>query len=124
MTYLVDSNIFIYAADTDSEASRFLSQADSFYYASVTRIEVLGYHSITAEDQYNLRALFSKGQKIRLSDAIENKAIELREQRNISLGDAIIAATALLGNHTFVTRNSDDFQWIESLEILNPYAQR
>jgi predicted nucleic acid-binding protein len=37
------------------------------------------------------------------------------------LGDAIIAATALVHGLTLVTRNVDDFKHIAGLELENPF---
>lgn len=39
----------------------------------------------------------------------------------MSLGDAIIAGTALAYGLPLMTRNVADFDWIDSLEILNPF---
>ncbi len=38
----------------------------------------------------------------------------------MSVGDAIIAATALTYQETLATRNIDDFEWIETLNLINP----
>jgi toxin FitB len=46
------------------------------------------------------------------------------EQRKMSLGDSLIAATALAQGLTLVTRNIRDFQWIETLDVLNPFEDR
>jgi toxin FitB len=48
-------------------------------------------------------------------------AVGLRRQRKMSLGDSLIAATALAQGLTLVTRNIRDFQWIETLDLLNPF---
>ena len=53
-------------------------------------------------------------------DVLE-RAVSLRQQRKMSLGDAIIAATALVHDLTLVTRNVDDFRWIADLRLLNPF---
>ncbi|HBA67376.1 MAG TPA: hypothetical protein DCZ48_14605 [Methylococcaceae bacterium] len=47
-------------------------------------------------------------------------AVMLRQQRKMSVGDAVIAATALEYHQTLVTRNVDDFDWIEGLKVINP----
>jgi predicted nucleic acid-binding protein len=47
-------------------------------------------------------------------------AIELRQQRAMSLGDALIAATALNENIALATHNTKDFSWIKSLTVLDP----
>jgi toxin FitB len=56
-----------------------------------------------------------------VNENIVEKAISLRQQRKMSLGDAIIAATALEYNATLVTRNSSDFDWINNLMLENPF---
>jgi predicted nucleic acid-binding protein len=38
----------------------------------------------------------------------------------MSVGDAIIAATALTYRETLATRNIDDFKWIDGLDVINP----
>jgi predicted nucleic acid-binding protein len=51
------------------------------------------------------------------------KTIHLRRTyKKLKLGDAIIAATALVHGFTLVTRNTKDFKNIEGLEVLDPYA--
>lgn len=40
----------------------------------------------------------------------------------MSLGDALIGATALVHDLTLVTRNIHDFGWIDGLLLLNPFA--
>jgi hypothetical protein len=39
----------------------------------------------------------------------------------MSLGDALVAGTALAHGLTLVTRNVEDFQWIQGLSLLNPF---
>ncbi len=41
----------------------------------------------------------------------------------MSLGDSIIAATALEHHQTLVTRNITDFDWIEGLKVFDPLAK-
>ncbi len=42
----------------------------------------------------------------------------------MTLGDSLVAATALAYQLTLVTRNTNDFDWIEDLPLLNPFATR
>lgn len=122
--YLIDSNIFIYAGNANSDTDEsflFLAGLSAFYYASVTMIEVLGFHRLDAEDKVILETIFMKGQEIQLSQRVKEKSIALKQERKISLGDAIIAASALVHDATLVTRNVDDFRYIDSLQIFNPY---
>lgn len=124
MTYLIDSNIFIYAsnAESDEEASyQFLTRLDAYHYASVTKIEVLGYHQLDSEDKEILEEMFIKGKEIPLSKEVEDKAIELRQERKMSLGDSIIAASALIFETPLVTRNIEDFSHLADLLVYTPY---
>jgi len=41
----------------------------------------------------------------------------------MSLGDALIAATALIHGLTLVTSNVKYFEWIEDLSVLDPLGQ-
>jgi toxin FitB len=50
-------------------------------------------------------------------------AIELRRQRKMSLGDALIAATALEHRLILATCNVKDFEWITGLKIVNPIRE-
>ncbi len=58
-----------------------------------------------------------------VSDAVIQKALTLRQQKKMSLGDAIIGATALIYRLTLVTSNIKDFEWIEDLSVLDPLKQ-
>lgn len=55
-----------------------------------------------------------------LLDRVIHKATILRQQKKMSLGDAIIASTAIVHNKILVTRNIKDFSWIEDLKLHNP----
>jgi predicted nucleic acid-binding protein len=55
-----------------------------------------------------------------LSPAIYQCAIALKQQQKMSLWDALIAATALEYKEPLVTRNTQDFQWISHLSVINP----
>jgi predicted nucleic acid-binding protein len=48
------------------------------------------------------------------------QAITLRQQRKMSLGDSLIAATALAYEIPLATRTVKDFDWISGLTLINP----
>ncbi len=56
-----------------------------------------------------------------IDDQVISKTINIRQNNKIALGDAIIAATAIVYNLTIVTRNISDFKNIENLMVVNPY---
>ena len=117
---LLDSNIFIYATQPDYNEMRHWLLNETLATSEIVLVEVLGYHLINEDDKKDLETLFDLTKTIPVSWIIIEKAIALRQQRKMSLGDAIIAATALINNLTLVTRNTGDFSWIESLTIYNP----
>ena len=59
-------------------------------------------------------------QEFPLTQPVLDEAVRLRQQRRMSLGDALIAATALVHGLRLVTRNVDDFRWVDGLNLLNP----
>lgn len=60
---------------------------------------------------------------IYLTPASYEIAIQLRQQRKLTLGDALIAATCLELGYTLATCNTGDFAWIEELKVFNPLEE-
>nr|WP_227788985.1 MULTISPECIES: type II toxin-antitoxin system VapC family toxin [unclassified Nodularia (in: cyanobacteria)] len=84
-------------------------------------MEVLGYHQLNDEDKTYFEEFFNASQILPVSQAVIEQAVRLKQIRKMSLGDAIIAGTALVYDLTVVTRNTDDFRWINELKLLNPF---
>jgi predicted nucleic acid-binding protein len=84
-------------------------------------VEVLGYHQLDDEERQYLEAFFRLARVLLLSQAVLAQAVALRQQRKMSLGDALVAGTVLVHGLTLVTRNVEDFQWIQGLSLLNPF---
>lgn len=118
---LLDTNIFIYLAN-GSIAPGALGDTD-IAYGSITKMEALGYGQITVAEQSYLEALFVECEQLELDEATIQRAIRLRQQGRISLGDAIIAATALEQDCELWTANTEDFEKIEGLRLHNPLAK-
>ena len=55
-----------------------------------------------------------------VNELVIDKAIELRQQRKMLVGDAIIAATAIINQAELYSRNTTDFDWIPTLRLINP----
>ena len=116
--FLLDINIFVYLSNGTLQCS--LVQDIDIAYASITKIEALGYNEITAAEQDYLAQLFNECQQYDLSETIIELAIKLRLRKKMSLGDAIIAATALVYGLELWTANTKDFAGIEGLKLHNP----
>ena len=58
-----------------------------------------------------------------LDKEVTKKTIELRRNQNkLKLGDAIIAATAIVHQLTLVTNNIKDFKDIKGLPVIDPHS--
>jgi len=121
---LLDSNIIIYAAQPEHAALRQFIETHAPAVSVVSYIEVLGYHKLTEEDRQFLEQFFQTAERLPLSEAVVQWAVKLRQRRKVSLGDSIVAGTAIAHERTLVTRNTDDFRWIEEIKLLNPLAER
>lgn len=117
---LLDSNILIYAAQPQYHFLVPLVIDDSNAVSIITKIETLGFPHLSAADKLYLESAFRILQILDLSYEIAEKAVELRTLRKIPLGDAIIAATALVYKCPLVTRNVTDFRHIPDLILENP----
>ena len=118
---LVDSNILIYAAQPAHAHLRQFIAVHAPAVSAVSYVEVLGYHQLNDEERQYLEAFFHLARVLPLSQAVLDQAVALRQQRKMSLGDALVAGTALAYGRTLVTRNMEDFQWIHGLSLLNPF---
>ena len=119
---LLDTNIIIYACKSGGDWLSTWTEDPSAAIASVSRVEALGYHRITSAEDAALRRFFSANPSYPLDDEVIERAIALRKQKNMGLADALIAATALEYDLPLVTRNTDDFERIGGLRIINPFA--
>ena len=91
--------------------------------SAISRVEVLGYHQLSDQDRQYFERFFQVARVFDISAAILDQTITLRQQRRMTLGDAIIAGTALVHGLTLVTRNTKDFQWISGVALLNPFEE-
>ena len=118
---LLDSNIIIYAAQAENEFLREFIVENSPYVFALSCLEVLGYHKLSDENKGYFEEFFDASQILSISQVVINQAVKLKQIKKMSLGDAIIAGTALVYDLTVVTRNIDDFRWINQLNVLNPF---
>lgn len=117
---LIDSNIAIYASQSQHLALRLFLDSISRSVSIVSYVEALGYHRLTADAEDYIMDFFRGSSVLPLSDAVAQEAVSLRQQRRMGLGDAIIAATAMVHGLALVTHNTGDFRWIANLELLDP----
>ena len=120
--HLLDSNIVIYATSPSGAGLHQFVRAQDTAVSAVSRVEVLGYHQLTPLAEAAFHRFFQLATVFAVTDRVIDRAISLRQTRKMSLGDALIAATALVHAIPLVTRNVNDFRWINGLTVLNPFG--
>jgi predicted nucleic acid-binding protein len=125
--YLIDTNVIIgilNGAIPKKNALKLAKIIDTYFLVStIVNIESLGYYSIKPDDKIRISRFLSKATTFYIDKKIQEKAIEIRQNKKMKLGDSIIAATALIHNLTIVTRNETDF-WGLGLTIYNPFDEK
>jgi predicted nucleic acid-binding protein len=119
---LIDSNLIIYAAQPSNAPLRHFIAANNPAVSAISFVEVLGFHRLTPDDKRVFQRFFASAQIFHVTPPILDTAVTLRQQRRVSLGDSLIAATAIIHNKTLLTRNLDDFRWIPGLRLFDPLA--
>ena len=117
---LADSNLIIYAASGNYPDLLHWFLDNEISVSAISLVETLGYHNLKPKEKSALVTIFSELIILYPTPEIFQSAIDLRQQRALSLGDALIAATALYHGLALATHNTKDFGWIESLEVLDP----
>lgn len=119
---VLDSNVVIYFCDPRHETLRNWLKKYKLVISTIGQVELLGYHEITRMEKDLATAFFSKCRLVKIDQSIIQLAIELRQQKKMSLGDAIIAAMALDEQLPLITANTKDFEHIEKLELIDPLS--
>lgn len=125
--YLIDSNVIIdYTSNRLPEkGSNFVEQIFNTYFliSVAVKIEVLGFDDVQPK-LLKMEEFIDSATLLPLDEAVTKQTILIRRKhKKIKLGDAIIAATAMVHNLTLVTRNTNDFKNISSLRVINPFEQ-
>ena len=119
---LLDSNVIVFAARPEHGDLRAFIAQHSPAVSAVSYVEVLGYHKHSESQRALFESFFAAANVLPLSDAVLREAILLRQQRQMSLGDSLIAGTALTHGLKLVTGNTADFRWIPGLTLIDPFA--
>lgn len=108
---ILDSNVIIYSNQPGYESLLAYLETNrvELKVSLITRLEVLGFHKITAQDKADFDRFFSSVSVLPISSEIIDEAIRLKQQRKRLPGDAIIAATGLIYDLPVLTNNTADF---------------
>ncbi len=123
---IVDSDILIDVARGDSDAINCLlglEKTSALAISAVTQLElIVGCRNKT--ELKELEKFLNRYQILRITDQISDRAVDLLTQYFLSHGLLIpvglIAATALVYDEAFISKNQRDFRFITGLNLL-PY---
>lgn len=118
--YLVDSNIIVYSYLPEYIYLRDFLVNEPTFISEISRVEVLGYHKITAEEETYFKYIFTLIPIVIPTSQVFDEAIAIRRKHNLSLGDSIIAATAIVHKLSIYTRNLSDFDKVTGVNCINP----
>lgn len=119
---ILDSNLIIYSAKPEYPGLRRWIAIKSPAVSAVSIVEVLGYHKLSDEDRLHFEEFFAAARVLPVSDAVVARAVTLRQARKMSLGDSLIAATALVFGQELSTHNVKDYDGIPDLVVIDPIA--
>jgi predicted nucleic acid-binding protein len=118
---LIDSNVIIYAMQPEHADLRQWVATHAPAVSAVSYVEVLGYHQLSANEESLLRQFFAVSTILPIDQDVLDEAVRLRRERRMTLGDALVAATALVHRLSLVTYNVTDFAWIKALKVVDPF---
>ena len=96
---LLDSNIIIYAMQPGFDWLRQFISDRAPVVSAISYVEVLGYHELSEAEGSLFRQFFATSSVLPIDQDVLDEAVRLRQQRKMTLGDALVAATALCANY-------------------------
>ena len=125
MSYLLDTNVVIHFLDASLpiKSINTLNQIvdDAPMVSVVTKMELLGFNFTSIDEQTIMETFINNCNVIDINNDIVAKTISIRKTKKIKLPDAIIAATAIVGNFTLIT-SDPDFKNISELKVIDPHS--
>lgn len=103
--------------------SKWLGQQQPVIF-SITQLEVLGEHKITQEEISFAKRYFSLCQIIPIEQVIIYVAIDLRQQRKMSVGDSIDSATILNSKSPLTPSKSKNFKYLSKLSLIAAFQNQ
>jgi len=100
---LIDTNIALYFLSGDKKLSTLLD--NTFPHLSfLTELELLAYPGLVKQEEKEIKAFIDECITVDINDPIKERTLDIRQQANLKLPDAIIAATAISEQLPFFLR--------------------
>ena len=122
---IIDTDILIDTGRGHNEAIEYLQQLEgksTLAISAISQMELI----VGCQTKKELRStekFISRFEVINLNEIITLKAIELLREYRLSHGlliaDALIAATAIHLNSPFVSKNQNDYRFIQELDLVS-----
>ena len=122
---IIDTDILIDIGRGDNSAIEYLKNLEDeigLAISAVTEMELI----VGCQSKKELRSMerfLRRFEILKLSERISVEAVELLREYRLSHGlliaDAIIAATAIVYNLSFVSKNQKDYRFIEKLNLIS-----
>lgn len=123
--FLLDTNIVLGFLKAHNGITHYFNNhllGKALSVSQITHMELLGFPSITQEEEKVIHEFLSFIIILPINDLIANKAINLRRNTKLKLPDAIIAATAIINEATLVTCDNSLITSTTELKSLNPLS--
>ena len=117
--YLIDTNILIDHLHGEEAATAFLLQMEAgrACVSVITEYELLAVPRLSPQQAQEITRLLALMPRLLITSRVVRTAAECHRRYQLSLADALIAATALVRRVTLVTRNVKHFQPITGLRL-------
>ena len=96
--------------------------ADGVFVSAVSKVEVLGFHKLDNSMRDYFEVIFRTVLQLPIDSEVVDYATRLRQSLKMTLGDALIAGTAMVHNLELITRNLADFKNIHGLQTNDPFS--
>ena len=111
-----DTNPLIYLLDGNRNIAQFLN-GRQIYLSVITELELLGKQNLSIQENEIIESLLDECFVIDINQEIKHIYREIKQQHNIKLPDAIIAATAIYLDMPLLTFDKE-FKNIQNLKLL------
>lgn len=117
MRFLLDTNILIEELLGNAPLAK-LPGAETPAISTITVMEILALPGLSAVEEEQVRTLLARCLILSVDFAVASRAAQLQRTRKKGSGfDLLIAATAIVYDCEFVTKNIRDFRGIPDLRI-------